>query len=199
MSRPEPSPEPGLVIVVRLTRDGAETRATFETRLHAGLSKPGVRPRKRQREAGPVRDASRSARPTRSRSGPEIATMPVFGTIPAGPPRESFQEPIGCVQIDVETLGVRPTAQTFALLVRGDSMVGRHILDGDIVVIEAGLRARSGDVVAALVDGESTLKTLVTSEGRAFLRAENPAYSDMLAADELMIQGVMVALIRRSN
>jgi len=125
--------------------------------------------------------------------------MPVFGTIPAGPPRESFQEPIGCVQIDVETLGVRPTAQTFALLVRGDSMVGRHILDGDIVVIEAGLRARSGDVVAALVDGESTLKTLVTSEGRAFLRAENPAYSDMLAADELMIQGVMVALIRRSN
>jgi len=103
------------------------------------------------------------------------------------------------VQIDVETLGVRPTAQTFALLVRGDSMVGRHILDGDIVVIEAGLRARSGDVVAALVDGESTLKTLVTSEGRAFLRAENPAYSDMLAADELMIQGVMVALIRRSN
>jgi repressor LexA len=51
--------------------------------------------------------------------------------------------------------------------------------------------------VAALVDGETTLKRYVTTEGRPFLRAENPKYPDIYPVNELMIQGVMVALIRK--
>ena len=78
-------------------------------------------------------------------------------------------------------------------------MIGRHILDGDIVVLEHGPEPRNGDMVAALIDGESTLKTFVMKNGRPFLKAENPKYPDLIPAQELMIQGVMRALIRRTQ
>ena len=55
----------------------------------------------------------------------------------------------------------------------------------------------NGDVVAALIDNESTLKTFVMERGKPWLRAENPRYPKMVPASELVIQGVMVALIRK--
>jgi repressor LexA len=76
-------------------------------------------------------------------------------------------------------------------------MIGRHILDGDVVVVEHGPAPRHGDVVAALIDGESTLKTYVLDKNRPFLRAENPRYPALFPAGELVIQGVVVALIRK--
>ena len=126
-----------------------------------------------------------------------VADIPLFGTIPAGLAEERRQEAKGCVSIDIATLGIRPTPRTFALEVRGDSMIGRHIVDGDVVVVEHGQTPRNGDVVAALIDGESTLKTFVGDKGKPFLRAENPRYPKLIPADELVIQGVMVALIRK--
>ena len=128
-----------------------------------------------------------------------VVDIPIYGVIPAGFARDQAQEACGCVSIDVETLGIRPTPRTFALRVTGDSMVGRHIIDGDIVVLEHGLPPKNGDVVAALIDNESTLKTFVLNRSRPFLRAENPRYPDLLPADELVIQGVMVALIRQRD
>lgn len=126
-----------------------------------------------------------------------IADIPLFGSIPAGFADERKQEARGCVTIDIGTLGIKPTTRTFALEVRGDSMIGRHILDGDVVVVEHGQTPRNGDVVAALIDGESTLKTYMTDRGKAYLRAENPRYPKLVPARELVIQGVMVALIRK--
>ena len=99
--------------------------------------------------------------------------------------------------MDIESVGIRPTSRTFALRVSGDSMIGKHIVDGDVVVVEHGREPRTGDVVAALIDGQSTLKTYLLQRGRPFLRAENPKYRDLIPADELVIQGVMVALIRK--
>ncbi|HEY3855642.1 MAG TPA: transcriptional repressor LexA [Verrucomicrobiae bacterium] len=126
-----------------------------------------------------------------------IANIPLFGTIPAGFANEREQEAKGCISVDIETLGMKPTARTFALEVRGESMIGRHILDGDIVVVEHGQTPRNGDVVAALIDGESTLKTYVANNGKPHLRAENPKFPKMIPAGELVIQGVMVTLIRK--
>jgi repressor LexA len=83
--------------------------------------------------------------------------------------------------------------------VAGDSMMGRHILDGDIVVLEHGPEPRHGDIVAALIDGESTLKTFLRKSGKPYLKAENPKYPDLIPAQELMIQGVFKALIRRAK
>jgi repressor LexA len=101
------------------------------------------------------------------------------------------------VLMDIETLGIKPTARTFGLKVRGDSMLGKNIVDGDIAIIEHGVEPRSGDVVAALIDGQVTLKTFVLQRGKPYLRAENPRYPDLTPQEELQIQGVMVALVRR--
>ncbi len=128
-----------------------------------------------------------------------IVHIPLFGSIPAGPPTEREQDAEGCVSVDVESVGIRPTSRTFALRITGDSMIGKHIIDGDVVVIEHGKEPRQGDVVAALIDGQSTLKTFLLQRGRPFLRAENPKYPDLIPGAELVIQGVMVALIRKRN
>jgi len=127
----------------------------------------------------------------------EVADIPVLGSVPAGFADERRQEAKGCVSIDIGTLGIKPSPRTFALEVRGDSMIGRHIVDGDVVVVEHGQTPRNGDVVAALIDGESTLKTYVADKGKPHLRAENPRYPKLIPAGELVIQGVMVALIRK--
>jgi len=128
-----------------------------------------------------------------------IVDIPLFGAIPAGIPEAREQDAEGCVSVDVESVGFKPTRNTFALRVRGDSMIGRHILDGDIVVLEHGPEPRNGQIVAALIDGESTLKTFVVKNGKAWLRAENPKYPNLVAAEELMIQGVFKALIRKAK
>lgn len=126
-----------------------------------------------------------------------IMDLPLYGSIPAGVPQERSPDVQSCISVDVETLGVRPTARTFALEVRGDSMIGKSILDGDVVIVEHGVSPKSGDVVAALIDRESTLKTFLMEKERAFLKAENPKYPQLIPVDELIIQGVMVALIRK--
>ena len=128
-----------------------------------------------------------------------IVDIPLFGSIPAGPPQAREQDAEGCVSVDVASLGYQPTRNAFALRVTGDSMIGRHILDGDFVVMEHGPEPRNGQVVAALIDGASTLKTFVMKGGKPYLKAENPKYPDLIPAQELMIQGVFKALIRRSK
>jgi repressor LexA len=128
---------------------------------------------------------------------PRVVSIPIYGAIPAGYPIDAGQEDEGCVLIDIETLGIRPTARTFGLKVRGDSMLGKCIMSGDIAIIEHGLEPRPGDVVAALIDGQVTLKTFLVQRGKPFLRAENPRYPNLIPREELQIQGVMVALVRK--
>ena len=133
----------------------------------------------------------------KERFRPRVVAVPIYGAIPAGLPQEAVQEEEGCVLIDVETLGIKPTARTFGLKVRGDSMVGKHIVDGDVAIIEHGVQPRTGDVVAALIDGQVTLKTFVLQRGKPYLRAENPRYPNLIPQEELQIQGVMIALVRK--
>jgi repressor LexA len=133
----------------------------------------------------------------RERLRPPVVAVPIYGSIPAGRPADAAQEEEGCVLIDVDTLGIKPTARTFGLKVRGDSMLGKSILDGDIAIIEHGVSPRSGDVVAALIDGQVTLKTFILQRNKPFLRAENPRYPNLMPQEELQIQGVMVALVRK--
>jgi repressor LexA len=133
----------------------------------------------------------------KGRFRPRVVSVPIYGSIPAGLPVDAAQEDEGCVLIDVETLGIKPTARTFGLKVRGDSMIGKSIVDGDIAIIEHGVQPRPGDVVAALIDGQVTLKTFIMQRGKPHLSAENPRYPNPIPPEELQIQGVMVALVRR--
>jgi len=128
-----------------------------------------------------------------------IVDIPLFGSIPAGLPQAREQDAEGCVTVDVASIGYKPTRNAFALRVSGDSMIGKHILDGDFVVMEHGPEPRNGQIVAALIDGASTLKTFVLKNGRPYLKAENPKYPDLLPAQELMIQGVFRALVRNAS
>ena len=129
----------------------------------------------------------------------QIVDIPLFGSIPAGLPQSREQDAEGCVSVDIATIGYKPTRNAFALRVTGDSMIGQHILNGDFVILEHGPEPRNGQIVAALIDGASTLKTFVIKGGKPFLKAENPKYPDLIPAQELMIQGVFKALIRRTK
>ena len=76
-------------------------------------------------------------------------------------------------------------------------MINAGIHEGDVVILDFEKEAKNRDIVAALIDGDSTLKRYVVQRGRPFLKAENPAYPSLIPAQELVIQGVMVALFRQ--
>ncbi len=128
-----------------------------------------------------------------------VAEVPLLGSIPAGFGADRQQEAGECIPVTMDSVGFKPTRNTFALRVSGDSMIGRHICDGDIVLLEHGPDPRPGQIVAALVDRKSTLKTFIVKNGKPFLKAENPKYPDLIPSEELMIQGVFKALIRKGK
>lgn len=144
-------------------------------------------------------DRSASGRSTSAkfRRAATLLHIPLFGTIPAGSPVAAEQEADAHLSLDATVLGLRANSRPFALRVRGDSMVDAGILDGDTVFL-VQREPRPRDIVAALIDGESTLKRYLVQRGRPFLRAENKNYPDLLPATELIIQGVMVGLLRRT-
>ena len=128
---------------------------------------------------------------------PNLVVLPVLGRINAGPLDEEHQEILDYYPWPT-SLGPRPGC--FVLLVQGDSMIDAHILPGSRVVIDPNLEPRNGDIVAVLVDGESTLKRLYFDEdGRAALISENreknypPIILDPEA--ESRVQGVVVNII----
>src|SRR6187402_863588 len=125
-----------------------------------------------------------------------IVDVPIYGSIAAGYAETAEQENAGTISIDSASLGLEKNGRVFALKVRGDSMVGAEIYEGDLVILE-NREPKEGSVVAALIDGETTLKRLVQQRGRYFLQAENPKYPDLIPMAELQVQGVMVALIRK--
>ena len=87
-------------------------------------------------------------------------------------------------------------ATLFLLNVRGDSMVDAAIRDGDWVVVRQQPVAENGEIVAAMIDGEATVKTLRRRDGHAWLMPANPAY-DPIPGDEATVLGRVVAVLRR--
>src|SRR5881398_2172758 len=128
-----------------------------------------------------------------------ITDIPIYGQIPAGMSALTEQTIDGHVSLDARSANVSKNRSTFALCVRGDSMIGAHIVDGDIVILEESKEVHNGDIVAALIDGETTLKRYVVEHGRPYLKAENPRYPNLIPARELKIQGVMVSLVRKQE
>jgi len=124
-----------------------------------------------------------------------IADVPIYGAIPAGYSDDTTPEADGTLSVDVRSMGLDERTKAYALKVRGESMIDAHIMDGDHVVLE-NREPRDQDVVAALIDGETTLKRYVANGRKPYLKAENPDFPDLLPVQELMIQGVMVGLVR---
>ena len=130
--------------------------------------------------------------------GARVASIPVLGTIPAGQPVDATENVLGYLEVDPRLFGSPPEATTFALQVRGDSMIGASIHDGDYAILQS-TESRSphpNDIVAALIDDEATLKRYLVLESTPFLKAENPAYPDLIPVRELVLQGVYLGLLR---
>lgn len=128
----------------------------------------------------------------------EVTDIPVYGNIAAGyPDRVESGAAISQLQVDVHTAGLqRSNHQVFALKVEGESMIDAGIMDGDIVIVEQK-EARNGDIVAALIDNETTLKRFIQEPGRPpYLKSENKRYPSFHPVMELMIQGVAKSVVR---
>ncbi|KAA2254866.1 transcriptional repressor LexA [Solihabitans fulvus] len=124
---------------------------------------------------------------------PEAAYVPLVGRIAAGGPILAEQAIEDVFPLPKEIVG---EGSLFLLKVVGDSMVDAAITDGDWVVVRQQPTAENGDVVAAMIDGEATVKTLKRRDDHVWLMPHNPAYEPILG-DEASILGRVVAVLRR--
>ncbi len=157
-------------------------RSTGTTRDHlAALANKGYLKLHRQQ--------SRSMELTRSL----VFRIPVLGRIMAGMPDLAFEETEEFLQLD-ELL---PTAdrEVFGLKIVGDSMEGRGIHGGDVAIIRKQKSALAGDIVAALIDNEATIKTLKKDGSGFYLAAANPRYKPIRRP--FTILGRVTAVLKR--
>ncbi len=152
---------------------------------------------RRLEEKGAVRRLTHQSRALAVVPAPEKAAgarIPLLGTVAAGAPIEPIEVP-GTITVPEELLG---RGETFALRVRGDSMIDDGIHDGDVVIVEARRDATNGATVVALVGGEATVKRFYRRRGRIHLEPANARMEPIVArAEDVEIRGVVVALLRR--
>lgn len=123
----------------------------------------------------------------------QVSMVPLLGQIAAGRPIEAVENLEGYVAYLPRSSGAG--APLFALRVRGDSMVDAGIRDGDIVVVEQTAYAENGQIVAAMLDGEATVKTFYKENGHYRLQPQNPALQPIVV-DEVYILGRVVSSLR---
>ena len=127
-----------------------------------------------------------------------VARVPVLGRVAAGQPILAEEDHDHTIVVD---RGLLPSkGDLFALTVRGDSMIGDGILDGDYVFVRRSASAAAHEIAAVLVDGEATIKRVVKEPGRLLLMPSNPDMEPIVVradAGEVRILGVVVGVYRR--
>ena len=127
--------------------------------------------------------------------GANFFAYPVLGTVRAGVPQPSSDEPFEFLSI--EELLVREPNRTGMCHVRGDSMKDAGLLDGDVVVVETNSVVEAGDIVVAAADGQLTVKYLRKDRsGRYFLEAANADYAPIYPTTALDIVGLVTGSFR---
>jgi repressor LexA len=118
--------------------------------------------------------------------------VPMVGDIAAGTPISAVEH-----IDDVLTLprGLIGRGTVFGLRVRGDSMIDAAICDGDIVVVRQQAEAHSGQIVAAMIDDEATVKVYRRRNGHVYLEPRNPDY-DVIDGDRAAVLGIVVSVLR---
>lgn len=140
-------------------------------------------------EAAPVAATS----PLQAVADLPTVDVPVLGRIAAGGPILAEQAVEAVMPLPRDLVG---EGELFMLRVVGDSMVDAAICDGDWVVVRRQPDAENGEIVAALLDDEATVKTLKRRDGHVWLMPHNPAYAPILG-DEAVIMGKVVTVLRR--
>ena len=120
--------------------------------------------------------------------------VPILGKVAAGKPLFSEENVEGYVTIPDDM----SSGKTFALQVKGDSMIGAGILDGDRVIVKQQGAAENGEIVCAVIDGEATLKRFFQKDGIVTLKAENEKYAPIVVSEgEFRVVGRVVGLMRK--
>jgi len=121
-----------------------------------------------------------------------LLPIPILGRVPAGGPLLAEENIEGSLDLSEEFAGQK----TFALKVHGDSMVEAGICEDDLVVVRGQPHAEPGEIVVALVDGESTVKRLARRNGKLWLQPENPRYEPIAVGGDTRILGKVIGVIR---
>ncbi|WP_435054258.1 transcriptional repressor LexA [Nonomuraea angiospora] len=122
----------------------------------------------------------------------DVVSVPVVGDIAAGTPILADEHVDDTLTLPRDLTG---RGTVFALRVRGDSMIDAAICDGDMVVVRQQPEAHSGQIVAAMIDGEATVKVFRRRGGHVFLEPRNPAY-DVIDGDGAVVLGIVVSVLR---
>ena len=148
-----------------------------------------------RRGAGQPRTLAEPGDPGSPAQG-DAVEVPLIGQIAAGAPVDAVELAEDTFALSRRLVG---HGTLFMLRVRGDSMTGAAIIDGDLVVVRQQWAAENGEIVAAQLDGtatdEATVKTLQRTGGHAWLMPHNPAYQP-IPADHAVILGKVVAVVR---
>jgi repressor LexA len=123
--------------------------------------------------------------------------VPILGQIAAGSPLLAVENVLGHLPLGKEG---RSLKADFALEVKGDSMIQAGILEGDHVLIQKTTNVRSGEIVAALLDGEGTVKRFFEKDGRRFLKPENDRYDNIPLdrdREDIQILGRVTGVLRK--
>lgn len=127
-----------------------------------------------------------------------VREVPVLGRIAAGSPIYAEQNLEGTIPVSADWAD-RKGADVFALRVRGESMIDAHIMDGDLVLVRAQTGAQPGDIVAALVDDEATVKRFARDGERVVLKPEHPTMKPIVVEPgraDFRILGKVMGLVR---
>jgi repressor LexA len=125
----------------------------------------------------------------------KLIEVPIVGTIAAGFPSPAEEELLDTITLDEYLIPNRPS--TFLVEVTGDSMQEAGILPGDLVLVERGRAPKDGDIVIAQVDDAWTMKYLRKKGARVTLEAANRKYRPIIPTQELTIDAVVVAQLRK--
>ena len=122
----------------------------------------------------------------------ENVPVPVVGDIAAGTPISAVEHVDDVLQLP---RGLTGRGTVFGLRVRGESMIDAAICDGDIVVVRQQSEAHSGQIVAAMIDEEATVKVYRRRNGHVYLEPRNPAY-EVIDGNNATILGIVVSVLR---
>ncbi len=172
-----------------------------EIRAHLGLNSPAtvhqlLSTLEREGLIRRIPNVSRGIEIAKQESSEQACEIPLLGVVAAGQPIEAILSH-EVVSIPPDLLG---RGRTFALKVRGDSMIDEHIREGDFLIVEARQTAENGQTVVALVDGsDATVKRFYRDSNQVRLEPANPAYKPILIkpAERVSIQGIVIGVIRK--
>ena len=144
-------------------------------------------------ERDPAR--SRGVRLLGFTGGSKTKPVPYYGKIHAGEPNLLPEDREGYITMDRRFI---PTDEVYFLKVRGDSMIGRAIADGDFVMVNPVAKAKENDIIAARLGEDATVKTLTHNNGKVVLTPANPAERDIeiKPGDDFGILGVVCGVFR---